>query len=323
MIPALGHPPHPFTPADDEFHALSDDWWETETVWFSFNVPERKMGGWFYGFVRPNMGVAGGGVFVWDPSGVNSYELPYYRYNFSQPIAEEPRSLRDFTFTNNYRVQTIEPLYRHHLTYADRDILSLDVEHQAIMEPHPFAHGVPPFDKTPHFDQTGHLTGEMTLLGEKIAIDSYSVRDRSWGPRLDHKSGRIGYCFATTNDGSATFCCFARPQKAGPDGLEPIEHGYFVKDGKRLQIVKGWRRVERDPTTNFPTVIELEAEDAEGRPLRARGVATSRMMLPNARGVSCYTLLEWTLNSANAWGEDQDVWRNDQWSAARRTQRGA
>ena len=48
-------------PEDDDFHAPSDDHWETETCWFSFCVPERKMMGYFYAFVRPHAGISAGG----------------------------------------------------------------------------------------------------------------------------------------------------------------------------------------------------------------------------------------------------------------------
>ncbi|HET6950612.1 MAG TPA: hypothetical protein VFI47_09565 [Acidimicrobiales bacterium] len=36
------------TPDDDRFHPASDHWWKTETAWFSFSIPERRIGGWFY-----------------------------------------------------------------------------------------------------------------------------------------------------------------------------------------------------------------------------------------------------------------------------------
>ena len=51
------------TPADDQHHfaVLGDDWWATETAWFSFHAPERGLGGWFYTLLRPNIGTVAGG----------------------------------------------------------------------------------------------------------------------------------------------------------------------------------------------------------------------------------------------------------------------
>jgi hypothetical protein len=56
-----------FSPRDDGFHfdQMSNDWWETETAWFSFHHPERQLGGWFYTMVRPNIGTVAGGAWVW------------------------------------------------------------------------------------------------------------------------------------------------------------------------------------------------------------------------------------------------------------------
>ena len=53
-----------FTPADDGFHAhlKGDDWWFTETAWFSFHNSERKLGGWFYTMARHNIGTVAGGA---------------------------------------------------------------------------------------------------------------------------------------------------------------------------------------------------------------------------------------------------------------------
>ena len=49
-----------FTAADDGFHfaGMGDRWWMTETSWFSFCHPERKLGGWLYTMARPNIGTS-------------------------------------------------------------------------------------------------------------------------------------------------------------------------------------------------------------------------------------------------------------------------
>ena len=59
-------------PADDDFHdeEITDRWWETETCWFSWNVPERNLGGWTYCQARPNANICNGGAWVWDDRAV-------------------------------------------------------------------------------------------------------------------------------------------------------------------------------------------------------------------------------------------------------------
>jgi hypothetical protein len=307
-------PSHPFTELDDNFHKPSSDIWFTETSWFAFIIPERRMAGWLYGWVRPNLGTAGGGVFIWDPSGVDPWEIPYFDHQFSQPLPAE-RDLRDFTFPMNYSVKMLEPLQRYRLSYENRKLLKIDLEYNAVMEPHPFAHGEPPFTDSPHFDQLGRLTGEIILRGERIAVDHVAIRDRSWGARPDHLGGRIGYTYgaASTTEG---FCVFAQMKETNAEGWERINHGFLLRDGRKAQVKEGWRKVIRDSATNFITRIDIDAVDTEGRRLQTSGETQSRMTLQYPRGLTCNSLLRWSLNGLEGWGEDQDCWRFDQWRDA-------
>ena len=56
---------------DDQFHppADKDDPFWTETCWFTFTVPERRLSGQVYPFLRPNQNVTTLGVFLWDDNG--------------------------------------------------------------------------------------------------------------------------------------------------------------------------------------------------------------------------------------------------------------
>lgn len=305
-----------FTAIDDDFHAATPgDPWFTETSWFSFNVPERKMGCWLYAWARKNMNNTGGGVFVWDPSASEPWNLPYYRYQYCQPLPER-HDLRDFTFPENYSVRVIEPLTRYHLSYKDRDAITIDAEFTALFPPHSFTHGEPPFVDSPHLDQMGHITGTMVLHGETIPIDGYSIRDRSWGTRMDHKGSRIGYPFGCAKD--IAFCLFVVPNRNFDDRSERVNHGFLWQDGKKLQLAPGgMRHVERDPVQNWPVRMQIEATDIEGRTLHASGEVESRCVLNGPRGICINSSIRWLVNGKTAYGEDQDVWRLDQWRAAR------
>jgi hypothetical protein len=308
---------HPFTAIDDDFHPPTPgDKWFTETSWFSFNVPERKMGCWLYGWARRNMNNTGGGVFVWDPSATDPWNLPYFKYGYTQPLPE-PADLRDFTFPESYSVKVLEPLTRYKLSYRDRDIIAIDAEFTALFPPHTFKHGEPPFVDSPHLDQMGHITGTLVLNGETIPIDSFSIRDRSWGTRMDHRGNRIGYPFGCAKD--IAFCLFAVPNKDYSDRNERINHGFLWEDGRKLQLAPGGvRHVERDPQQNWATRMEIDARDTDGRKLHAIGEVESRFFLLNPRGICINSSIRWQVNGKTAYGEDQDVWRLDQWRAARR-----
>jgi hypothetical protein len=175
-----------FGPEDDDFHdeEMTDRWWETETCWFSWNVPERSLGGWTYCQARPNAGLCNGGAWVWDASGALPWELAYRaEYSGLQLPPRGERDMRDFEWPNGVRVRVLEPLARYAVSYADPGGLELDLEFESIMAPNPHPTGVIPFLKGVHLDQAGHVTGTMVLAGETVPIDCYSVRDRSWGPR--------------------------------------------------------------------------------------------------------------------------------------------
>jgi hypothetical protein len=308
------------TPADDNFHALPGEPWNTETCWFSFNVPERNMAGWLYAWVRPNLHNCGG-VFVYDPSGVSPWEQPYFQYQYCQPLPAE-RDLRDFTFPQNYSVRMLEPLQRYQLRYADREHIALNLEFNAICAPHPFPQGEPPFTSSSHFDQPGRVTGEIVLRGEKIAVDCLAVRDRSWGPRMDHRGSRLGYTFGTLSEQEG-FCVFVLPAKADASGAEPIYHGYLLRDGRKATITSGSRTMVRN-ANNHIVSMQIEAVDAEGRTLKVSGTAAARMVFAVPRGTTLNSFLRFRFeNGGMGHGEDQDVWRYDQWRTALQALRGA
>ena len=174
-------------PADDDFHdeELTDRWWETETCWFSWNVPERNLGGWTYCQARPNANICNGGAWVWD----DTRRLPVGA-GLPGRVLGAAAAAPGRTGHAGLRVAQRGACPGHRA--ADHATPSATATparsrwtstFEAIMAPNPHPDGVVPFLKGAHFDQAGHVTGTMVLHGEEIPIDCYSVRDRSWGPR--------------------------------------------------------------------------------------------------------------------------------------------
>ncbi len=135
-----------FEPADDEFHsaALSDAWWETETAWFSFHHPERRLGGWLYTMVRPNIGTVAGGAWVWDDSARLPWEA-LYSANYSALALPPGADLRDVTLPTGVSIQVIEPTRVHRLGFRDHDPdrLTVDLRFEAVMPPEPLTSVAP------------------------------------------------------------------------------------------------------------------------------------------------------------------------------------
>ena len=79
-----------FMPEDDCYHQLSDDPYETETNWWSFNIPERKIGCWIHTPYYPNRKTVTWRIFVWDDQGIEPGRLAYYKKVEEAPMPVSP-----------------------------------------------------------------------------------------------------------------------------------------------------------------------------------------------------------------------------------------
>lgn len=300
-----------FAAIDDELHRPGPhrDW--TETLWFSFAAPERALAGWLYVQVRPNAGAASGGAFVYDARGWLPWELPYYGFLTHQPVPD-PLDLRAVTFTNGVSVQMVEPgmVYDVGYRFRDQDDFVAELRFAGISPPVPHLEGAPPFTGSSHFDQHGRVTGELQLLGDRIAIDCISVRDRSWGrrPELLGRRTRFSYCFGASSPDEA-FLAFCRPD-THLDETEQLLSGYLIRDGALRRLATARRVNERDPISGGVARVVLDARDTDGRELHAVADAVSRMALSGSgAGLTVNTMLRWSIDGAGTgWGEDQEVW---------------
>ena len=301
------------TEADDAFHVPpDDDWWQIETNWVWFFVPERRLGCWIYHLVRPTIGIEAGSVQVWDDTAWHHTEVPYFRNVLAAPLP--PASdLRDHTFATGFRWTVLEPLERYRLQYRDGDVCSIDLTWTAIMDPWAPPKGTPP--AITHLDQFGHVTGELVLHGETMAVDCHAMRDRSW--RITRPEGwDTPFWGARHTGGYMTAAADATTAFFGTR--------FSVLDGHLSPLVESAVRRERDRNHGFLRRIVVTGRDEHGRELEVVGDAVSRMIvpLPGVHGVSVNSLVDYRINGIQAWGDDQDSWALGSWSAMRRRQMG-
>ena len=145
-------------------------------------------------------------------------------------------------------------------------------------------------------------------------MDCLAMRDRTWGFRSEYWKGEGNYG-GYTNGAAATgesFLAVATHESA--------RSGYVCLDGHRVDIARGYRRVQRDPDHGFVTEVVVVLTDREGRELEAVGRSLSRMAmpLPGVHAVVWTSLMSWTINGVEAWGEDQEPWPTMAWSRALR-----
>jgi hypothetical protein len=190
---------------DDEFHAPASpdpDW--TETCWFTFSVPERRLSGQLYPFFRRNQGVAAGGAYLWDARGDQLWNCRYAKNFWHLPLAPEAR-LSDLALANGMRIRCLEPLTKYAIGYDDPDggdEIHVELTFSAVAKPNYLGHG--------HLDQPGRYQGVIVLGGESIRVDSFGFRDRSWGVRSQLGTGLTGtparcggYSYATASERDA------------------------------------------------------------------------------------------------------------------------
>ena len=294
------------TEADDAFHPPTSDtatW--IETMWFPFWVPEEGLSASVRVWFSPNAGQQGGAVAGW-----SGQSKGLFGDRWTEPFTGAP-DLTNLQLGRGLHIECLEPLTRYRIR-QQTETFKLDIEFHAIMPPNP----VPP-EESPgmfagHIEQPGRVIGELTFRGRTLAIDCYSIRDRSWGPRQMPDELRLGNTHGTARDFG--FFTYVNPT---PDGAEKITSGYLLRDGVSARIVSGLR--ETRWLDDLPTSLRLTAKDAAGRELVAEGECMNVMASNAGNGVyAVLNLVRWEHDEGVAWGENHDIWSERAWLAAGR-----
>lgn len=306
-----------FTSRDDRFHfaEMGDDWWATETAWFSFHHPERRLGGWLYTMVRPNIGTVAGGAWVWDDGAHLPWEA-LYSANYSALRLPREQDLDDCRLPTGVSIKVLEPCRRYALGFNDAERLTMDLVFEGVMPPEPLTAAGSTFGSAHHFDQFGRVTGTIVLHGESIAIDCIGMRDRTWGRRPEDRPRQAAYVTGAAGPDHG----FLAVTTGRPDG-DGVSYGFLRRDGRTISLATGERRVERDPREGWITRITLQARDQDGREFTASGVPVSRVILNRHAFIDVNSLVRWDLDGVAAWGEDQDMWPVHRWARQARARR--
>jgi hypothetical protein len=283
------------SPADDHFHSPTDaDPHWSETAWFGFAVPERRIAGTIYPLFRQNLGTCSVAVYVWDDRSHEPWRVPYGRCLWHEPMPDGDLTRLEVA---GLRTTCLEPLTRYRVEYEDGDRLHLDLTYEGLSPPH--APLVTP--ARGHLDQPCRVRGRIVLRGEEIAVDGFEMRDRSWHVRDDRQTTRASYSYGISGDESFLAGGFH-------DGEQTrIVTGFLVRDGEKADLVGGTRRVlSREGA--IPLRVAIEAEDRLGRRLDTIGRCVSRLANQATPGMFAWmSLTDWELGGKRIWGEDQDI----------------
>ena len=293
----------------DGFHPVSNDdpaW--IETVWFPFWVPSQGITVYVRVVFQPNHGGYGGSVAVWSGHGALRFEGGLAG-DFDQ--WGDLGDLRALTLPGGLQLECLAAAQRYRVRYEHPEC-SLDVEFEALAPPTYPAPEDSPGMFAGHLDQHGRVTGWLRLGGETCEVDCWTVRDRSWGPRVVRNDLRLGNAHGTAGD-QAFFAYLQQDEQ----GREIVRGGTLLREGREETLVSGERVTRWE--NGWPTALRLEATDRAGRTLRALGaVRNRRAVVANPELYAVLNLIQWRVGDAELWGENHDVWSRAAWRAAGR-----
>jgi hypothetical protein len=287
-------------PPADRFsdHRTEDPYWN-ESVWFSISKPEQRLHGLIQYYFRPNMGMLNGGPVLWDPSGTTQWDCLYY--NWAHLQATPPGvSKFDMTALNSLSVKVLKPLERYAIRY-NKDGLEIDCEWEAIGPLHELKTGEVSQEKAAkfHIEQPGRMTGLVRIDGRETAIDCFSMRDTSSGPRSYESLSTGGYFWGIAADSS--FHAIAKGEVE-----QRVIGGFIWKDGQLSSLASGTRRILEFGRYG-PKRVLFEATDKLGRKIRATGEIDAGLIFTGYTDHTVYwSLTRWDWDGVEHWGDNQE-----------------
>ena len=306
--------------ADDEFlhsPAPSGHYASTETSYFGFSIPERKLNGEVYMWFHPVLKVMSCSVYIW--TGVKKTSLACDYINHHHYLPWPTNGIADYTIEAvGLHIKVIEPLKSVQLDFEDKARnVSFSMRQEAIMPP-----GVRPGGF--HFTQAMKVNGELNLYGDKMNIGGFFSRDHSWGqerredpmpfPPLSWTVGVFNKDFAfhvLAMDDPALKPEWASAFPAIESGAN-IFWGYVWKDGKLTPLTAARKLTKRASDGLTPVSMALELEDAKGRIFPIRGDMQASMPWQTWQNMNCFfCLTRWQCGNDIGYGDTQDVQFNE------------
>jgi hypothetical protein len=298
----------------------------TETWAYLWYVPEERIYSQIHVWVHPNLGVVTAGIGVWrgHKNSMISAEIMDVRAYCSAAALGDGRDMR---FVNGLHVEILEPFKKIKITYEDSargnalDLLITDFSPPVMR------------GSENHFDQAVRNKGRVTLRGRSHEIDSYGMRDRSWGqlrtealvpaPPFSWMTGtfsglQMSWHLAAYDDPAR------KPDWLGLFDVKPeetIHDGWLFRDGQLSRLKRASKITHRDRKTLRPVSHEVHFADQAGREYHIAGRITASLpwvAWPNMSAYLCLT--EWRFDGEIGWGDTQEVQWGDFVHALRQDQ---
>ena len=214
-------------------------------------------------------------------------------------------------------IEVLEPLQRIRLRHRDPDReVSFEVLYEAAMPPmgRPNGH---------HLVQVMRTTGALNLYGEKIPIDSYFTRDRSWGAERFETPMDVPPVTWMTGNASPELAfhlvAFDDPD-AGPEWRDAYDRpapgdnlmwGFVRRGGHTRSITSVYKLTHRGSDGVTPERFDVRIRDSEGEILELSGQVHAQAPWATWQNVVVwYSLTRWQIDGQEAWGDCQDIQYN-------------
>ena len=298
---------HPEDKAEKPHYAL------TETQYFGFYVPEKKLHSFNWVWYHPNLNSVLAGSMTW--YGVQPITLGCELFDYRNHMSGDVFGGKwpDAAFDSGLKIQMLEPGKTFELQYDDPERGNhFKVLQKGVSEP-------VMWPSSKHFEQVMHCTGEVTLRGDTHKVDCYAMRDRSWGEyRLENSmhippNSWVTACFGpdfsfhvTGMDDPERDPVWKGEFKVDPESL--LRFGWMIVDGEQVPIASAKIKTDYDFSILHPTGISIHITDVKGRTYLAEGkvlASTPFYAWLNLRALIC--MVEWTCNGRKGYGEIQTL----------------
>jgi hypothetical protein len=302
--------------ADEALHQPNGDPHWNESTYFGVNVPELGINGWIYFYFRPNQNYMVAGAALWDPSGQHAWDCLHHNWGDTLAIPQGA-DMYDFTSSSGLTVKCVEPLHEYRLIYAHAEC-EFDLTWQSYMAPDEtiLPEGTDDWGYH-HFEHGGRLTGVIHVSGADIIVDCGSFRDHSWGVRKHRSNPRAGFSMGLGADTSSFGLWSLSEYSIENDPFvgvaDRVAMGWYRKDGQVSKLVSGQRQIVERTADGRPLVATVDGVDERGRVLHAEGHAVNWLVWGGYPSMyTCFTGMDWQLDGAHVFGEEQEFCRIDQ-----------
>lgn len=290
----------------------------TETQYFGICDPDSGVHGVLYLWHHPNLRTVMGGVWVW--RGFKPVEQSCELFDFRQYVSDSVLSndLHSFRLDSSYGVTVVEPLKKFHVTYSDPVRgNAIDLEYTAIGPAVLFGDGS-------HLEQPMKVLGEVRLRGQRYSINSYNVRDRSWGRLRSEALAEIPpvmWCTGVFSENFSFNCTAFDDPMLNPDWKDSFPQfspentfvaGWIYKDGELSEVVSCRKITRRDAKTLMHQSVQISLTDAKGRTYEINGVVKAASGYPlwlNQRSIVAMT--RWECAGQVTYGDSQELQMSD------------